>query len=68
MSKCKICNEEKVKQPKIFGKHTLFVDADGRRWNGKQCPDCYKNYNRTRMKKVRQDPSIHISKNLVIDE
>jgi len=68
MAKCKACNEEKVKQPKICGNHTLFIDESGRRWNGKQCPECYKIYNKQSMQKVRQDPSIHISKNLLIEK
>jgi hypothetical protein len=66
MAKCKNCNEEKVKKPKIFGKHTLFIDDQERRWNGKQCPDCYKAYNKERMRKVRKDPSLFIAEDLVI--
>lgn len=68
MAKCKMCEQEKTKSPQICGNHCLFVDENGRRWNGKQCPDCYKQYNKTRMRQVRKDPAIHISKSLVIPE
>lgn len=51
---CKICKEEKIKEPISKGSHTRFVDENGRLWNGKVCPDCYKIYNRERMRKARQ--------------
>ena len=51
---CKICKEEKTKEPISKGDHTRFVDESGRLWNGKVCPDCYKIYNRERMRKARQ--------------
>lgn len=68
MAKCKMCNEEKSKTPQIFGNNCLFVDDQGRRWNGKQCPDCYKEYNKKRMRQVRKDPALHIAKSLALPE
>jgi len=50
---CKICQEEKSKLPQIRGSSTRFVDDYNRLWNGKVCPDCYKIYNRERMRKKR---------------
>lgn len=50
---CKICKEEKNKTPISKGDHTRFVDDNNRLWNGKVCPDCYKVYNRERMRKAR---------------
>jgi hypothetical protein len=51
---CKICKKDKQKIPVIKGSCTRFVDVDDRVWNGKQCPDCYKEYNRNRMRSTRQ--------------
>jgi hypothetical protein len=51
---CKICKEDKHKEPVIRKSVTRFVDHLGRLWNGKVCADCYKIYNRERMKKQRQ--------------
>ena len=50
---CKNCKEEKVKEPIIRKDVTRFVDQSGRLWNGKVCPDCYKVYNRERMRLKR---------------
>jgi hypothetical protein len=50
---CKKCGLDKVKQPVIRGSVTRFVDEKDRLWNGKVCPDCYKDYNRERMKQTR---------------
>ena len=50
---CKECGEEKVKTPVSKGDYTRFVDENNRLWNGRICPDCYKVYNRERMKKTR---------------
>ena len=50
---CKNCKEEKVKEPIIRGEVTRFIDEKSRLWNGKTCPDCYKVYNKERMRKKR---------------
>ena len=50
---CKICKEEKIKQPCSRGNDTRFVDENNRLWNGKVCRDCYRAYNRERMRKSR---------------
>lgn len=52
---CKFCKESKTKQPVDKGTHVRFVDENNRLWNGKTCPDCYKIYNRERMRKVRNN-------------
>lgn len=42
---CQGCGGEK---DKIFLKHyrtaTIYTDAEGNRWYGRSCPDCYKKY------------------------
>jgi len=53
---CKVCDDEKVKEPVTRNTITRFVDASNRLWNGKMCPDCYKNYNRERMRLKRSQP------------
>lgn len=50
---CKECGEDKAKEPVIRSNGVRFVDASDRLWNGKQCPDCYKLYNRQRMRLKR---------------
>ncbi len=52
---CKTCKEEKVKQPVIRNDTTRFVDHNNKLWNGKVCPDCYKTYNKERMRKKRSE-------------
>lgn len=52
---CKICKEEKVKEPIIRNDTTRFVDHNSKLWNGKVCPDCYKLYNKERMRKKRAE-------------
>ena len=52
--KCKVCEEDKVKNPEARGNSTRFVDENSRLWNGKVCPDCYKEYNRERMRRTRE--------------
>lgn len=52
--KCKVCEAEKLKIPKVRGRSTRFVDENDRLWNGKVCPDCYKEYNRERMRLTRE--------------
>lgn len=52
---CKICKEEKQKDPVIRKDVTRFVNESGHLWNGKVCPDCYRNYNRERMRKKRAE-------------
>lgn len=66
---CKSCNEEKTKEPVIRKDVTRFVDHLNRLWNGKVCPDCYKVYNRERMrtKRLQQHSEDENSKNLKID-
>lgn len=51
---CKICKKDLVKEPISRGNHTRFVDENGKLWNGKVCPDCYKIYNRERMRIKRK--------------
>ena len=51
--KCKSCPIDKVKNPIVRGSVVRFVDEHGRLWNGKQCPDCYKAYNKERMRLSR---------------
>jgi len=50
---CKVCKEDKVKDPVIRGNVTRFVDQSGQMWNGKMCPQCYRAYNKERMRKAR---------------
>ena len=50
---CKICKEDKPKQPIIRNCTTRFVDEKGKLWNGKSCPDCYRIYNKERMRLKR---------------
>jgi type II secretory ATPase GspE/PulE/Tfp pilus assembly ATPase PilB-like protein len=66
---CKTCKEDKVKEPIIRKDVTRFVDQSGRLWNGKVCPDCYKTYNRERMrfKRLQQQNSDETSKTLKIE-
>jgi hypothetical protein len=47
---CKVCKEEKEKHPIIRNNVTRFIDKDGKMWNGKMCSDCYRSYNRDRMR------------------
>lgn len=51
--KCKECKEKKVKKPEIRNGVTRYFTEDGRMWNGKICPSCYKIYNRNRMRNSR---------------
>lgn len=55
---CKTCNKEKKKIPVIRGTITRFIDENNKFWNGKQCSDCYRLYNKERMKKARQNPAV----------
>lgn len=50
---CKDCKIDKEKEPVVRATGVRFVDLEGRLWNGKQCPECYKPYNRERMRKQR---------------
>lgn len=52
---CKMCKLDKEKEPVSRGLTTRFVDEKNRLWNGKVCPDCYKEYNRARMKLSRRN-------------
>ena len=47
---CKSCLKDKSKEPVIRNDVTRFIDENNRLWNGKMCPDCYRNYNRERMR------------------
>lgn len=58
---CKICKKEKIKHPVIRGNSTRFLDDSNRLWNGKVCPDCYKEYNRSRMRKARAEKKLQES-------
>ena len=51
---CKDCKEEKQRVPEVRGSAVRFF-TDGKMWNGKQCPDCYKKSNKLRMRKSRSD-------------
>lgn len=51
---CKECKLDRVKSPVTQGKHVRFADEHGRIWNGKICPDCYKLYNKERMRRTRK--------------
>jgi type II secretory ATPase GspE/PulE/Tfp pilus assembly ATPase PilB-like protein len=53
--KCKTCKEEVEKKPIIRNGVTRFVDAKGQLWNGKVCGDCYRLYNKERMKVTRSN-------------
>lgn len=55
--KCRTCEEDKVKSPVIRGKHVRFCDINGKIWNGLDCPDCYKLYNKERMRLSRLNKS-----------
>lgn len=55
---CKVCKEDKKKEPTIRNDVTRFVDNNDKMWNGKVCPDCYKVYNRERMKKKRNQSKL----------
>jgi hypothetical protein len=59
MDKCKNCNLSKQKTPVTKGNITRFVDENNKVWNGKQCPDCYKEYNRNRMRLSRQKQNVN---------
>jgi hypothetical protein len=66
---CKTCKEDKIKEPTIRKNATRFIDQLGRLWNGKVCPDCYKTYNRERMRLKRLDlqPNGETSETLKIE-
>ena len=61
---CKICKEDKQKEPVIRGNVTRFVDESSRLWNGKVCPDCYRSYNRERMKNKRRQLKVGNPRNV----
>lgn len=64
---CKSCKQDITKEPVLRKDVTRFIDHNGKLWNGKQCPDCYKSYNRERMRlKRRELKDIKISENLKI--
>lgn len=63
--KCKECKEDKVKKAIIKGTTTRFINEEGRMWNGMQCPDCYKIYNRERM---RRSQSSSVSTSVKLDQ
>lgn len=54
--KCKVCEQDKVKEPVVRNDVTRFVDENSKLWNGRTCPDCYKIYNRERMRLKRSQP------------
>jgi hypothetical protein len=55
-----MCKEEKQKDPVIRKDVTRFVDENGKLWNGKVCPNCYRNYNRERMRKKRSEKALEL--------
>jgi hypothetical protein len=56
---CKNCLEDKIKEPVIRNEVTRFVDKNSKLWNGKMCPDCYRDYNRKRMRLKRSQSHEH---------
>lgn len=58
---CKTCNIDKIKEPVIKGEVTRFVNESGQVWNGKVCPQCYRVYNRERMRKKRSEKKLEDS-------
>jgi type II secretory ATPase GspE/PulE/Tfp pilus assembly ATPase PilB-like protein len=55
---CKTCKKDKCKEPVIRGDVTRFIDESGQLWNGKVCPNCYKTYNKERMRKLRASKKV----------
>ncbi len=51
------CEKLKVRKHdgSFDGKNKRFVDADGKLWNGRICPDCHKDKVKTRLKLKRAD-------------
>jgi predicted secreted protein len=65
---CKVCNQEKTKTPVSRGNCTRFVDENNRLWNGRVCPDCYKIYNKERMRFKRKSDKLTVdSETIIID-
>lgn len=58
---CKCCKLDKKKEPVSRGTHTRFVDENNKMWNGKQCGECYRVYNRERMRLKRLNEKNHKS-------
>lgn len=57
MSKCKICNELKLRimigrYPN--GKNGKFVDATGKQWSGRTCPACNTSKAKNNMQRLRE--------------
>lgn len=50
---CKVCKEKKYKKAIKKGIVYRFVDELNRLWNGKMCPDCFKGYNKEKMREAR---------------
>lgn len=53
--KCKECKQEVVKEPVSRGTITRYVDEKGQLWNGAKCPNCYRIYNKERMRITRSN-------------
>ena len=51
---CKSCKKDVTKEPVMRNDVTRFIDQSGKLWNGKQCPECYRAYNRERMRLKRR--------------
>lgn len=57
MFKCKVCQKEKQRISNQYGKcgTDRWIDENGKRWNGKTCPDCFAEAMKNRMKAIRQN-------------
>lgn len=58
---CKDCKIDKDKEPVVKSTGIRFIDSQHRMWNGRQCPECYKVYNRERMRLKRLQDKAKIS-------
>ncbi len=56
--KCKSCQQDVPKTPIARNGITRFVDGNNQLWNGKMCPDCYRKYNKERMRFKRKSEKV----------
>jgi len=57
---CRTCNEEKErfylkKSTDGLGK-LIFTDSDGKRWNSRECPDCFRERSKRIQRRKRMTP------------
>ena len=52
---CRNCQKIKIRQQdgKYNGKDKRWIDQNGRKWNGRKCPECQAETMRSRMKVKR---------------